>query len=315
MKRKRSSKKRQSSKVGPTDHRSDPARIPIPDDWKEHPYQGRLPHFVYRFRPLSDKQGSFDNFETRLSFELGQSKVFLAGAHEQNDPEESSPDIRLIGSEAEIIKYLKDKLSSDSSNFDRLVQHVLSSGGYLPDTLLDLVFSVYSRQVRLASFTTNPLNSVMWSHYAGWQEGELVIPHGGVCIQYSCDENWRRVGLRPVEYHCYRAVINLLEGEAAVRRSFEDAAHRKSPDWSHEQEWRLVSYLGLPDPPDAELDPRNAVLGLEHSITALIFGLNTPASVKEYALAICKSRRPCVSVFQAVRDRLQLALRLEPVDV
>jgi hypothetical protein len=314
MNRKRSaSKKRLNSQSSPIKQGSAPTSTPIPVDWKEHPYQGTLPHFVYRFRPLSNTTGSFDHFETRLSYEVGQSKIFLAGAHEQNDPEESSPDIRLIGSEGEIFKYLKERQSRDSPSFAVLLEHVLSSGGYLPDALMDLIMPVYSRQVRLASFTTNPLNSVMWSHYAKWQGGDIVVPHGGICIQYACDEGWRRAGLRPVEYHCYRAVINLLQGEAAVRKSFEDAAYRKSPDWSYEQEWRLVSYLGLPNPPDAPLDPSNAVLGIENSITALIFGLNTPANVIEHALEICKARRPCISVFQTVRDRLQLALRLEPV--
>jgi hypothetical protein len=60
---------------------------------------------------------------------------------------------------------------------------------------------VLERVQRVACFTTQAVNYSMWANYAKFvHPTNGPIDHGGICLEYQCDESWRNTTLHPVEY-------------------------------------------------------------------------------------------------------------------
>lgn len=93
------------------------------------------------------------------------------------------------------------------------------------------------RNFRVASFTVQRDNILMWSHYAN--------NHKGFCIEYSIDKtnifNNILLNLSPVIYSPKREKINeFFVNNKSIFEWYKKGLLKKSDLWSYEEEWRLI---------------------------------------------------------------------------
>lgn len=97
---------------------------------------------------------------------------------------------------------------------------------------------------RILCLTESPSHAAMWHHYAD--------QYRGVVLEMKCDDElcsaW--LGAKPVTYPREKPLVYTSDGwadlltlrqEIAIERMLDVAIHTKSPDWSYEAEWRLMS--------------------------------------------------------------------------
>jgi hypothetical protein len=99
--------------------------------------------------------------------------------------------------------------------------------------------------LRVCSFSANNRSLLMWSHYAD--------QHRGLCIEYDVSslppDDERRYALCPVIYADRFFDAGEYFRDAMQRRDFNNlwltiACSHKAPEWSYEEEWRLILSLG-----------------------------------------------------------------------
>lgn len=100
--------------------------------------------------------------------------------------------------------------------------------------------------LKICCFCENYTSTVMWGHYA---EG-----HSGICIEYNTQELLADDDIRPYLHPVIYATKRFdSTGDYSPRKTASrkfaallPACH-KSPDWSYEEEWRLVIPIGPQD--------------------------------------------------------------------
>jgi hypothetical protein len=115
---------------------------------------------------------------------------------------------------------------------------------------------------RILCLTESPAHMAMWYHYADH--------YCGAALEFQCideiDSAW--LAAKPVSYPAEKPFVYTAEGWAqllnmphdiAVRTIIHTATYTKSPDWSYEAEWRVVSSkrpTDTGDYTDYKFDPR-----------------------------------------------------------
>lgn len=110
---------------------------------------------------------------------------------------------------------------------------------------LSQVWRTMIPDLRILCLTENPSHAAMWCHYAG--------NYSGVVLEFNCvDEidsallTAERVTYPTTKPPIYTAQwwgeLMVLNQETAVQRVLDIATHTKAPDWSYENEWRVVGY-------------------------------------------------------------------------
>lgn len=289
--------------------------LPISQGWNASPFAGTLPQTLYRYRSLSN-----DWVEKRLEFEVLDEAVYLAGADDLNDPEEGRVRWKAQGSFDVALKVVVKTLLEENRNANPTdliaraseIARRMVDNSSIPKGTVDQMSSILGKLVRIACFTTRPLNGPMWTHYGNFSDGNgSITPHGGLCIEYSIDESWRRAGLRPVEYREKRPEINMLERET-LEAQFEYASRVKSPDWAYEDEWRLVAYIDAKPPWPGNLTT-NSKLKLEGSVRSVILGLNAKGTAVEKLIDIVRKKSSKIALRRVIRDESTAALILVPM--
>lgn len=148
-------------------------------------------------------------------------------------------------------------------------------------TLTKLIKKNYLNDIRnkyftVACFNNNPLNILMWSHYADNHKGFLIefkFPKkdlGRLPIPVEYTNEYPIVSL-PYSYHAFNQNLDLqIEN---TRKIF----YTKSSDWNYENEYRLINIKD-----ELALFPANL-------ISSVIFGTNTPPSIKQTLNEIIKN--------------------------
>jgi hypothetical protein len=100
-------------------------------------------------------------------------------------------------------------------------------------------------EFRILCLSARNDNAPMWNHYAD--------KYKGVVLEFACREDLDSAWLiaKPVQYPQGRPsllgkigwgrllILNQKEG---IRYLFHESSYTKTPDWSYEQEWRVVSF-------------------------------------------------------------------------
>jgi len=290
----------------------------IPDGWTVRPHVGKLPDVLYRYRSLTDA-----SVDWRLE-EISQETIFLPAADALNDPDEGRIRWSIAGSHEQAVSYVTKLLltqSNGANSTDLIVEawkradDIMKANGIVPQYLADRMDRILGKVTRIACFTEHPLNGPMWSHYATSLDASgKAVPHGGICIEYWPDEDWRKAGLRPVVYAEERPQINMLLDNRLAQ--FADAMQIKSPDWGYEKEWRLALYLQAEPASLEDLDSCDELfnsgskLKMERSVRSVIFGLwakgdHVSRLVDEMAKAC-----PHVEVKKVTRDPTTAKLKI-----
>lgn len=247
-------------------------------------YMGALPNKLYRYRSIDPNVMN----ERLINFEILEEGIFLAGLKDLNDPDEGRFLMEFAGTRAEIYSFWKDAIQSTQGNLPTLKIHsqaksntdsVLKNGGRVPENVVKHTRNVLENIVRVASFTTDPVNYSMWANYAKYfHPVEGAIDHAGICIEYECDKNWLPLNLHPVEYSDMLPILN------PVRLSVEELVktlYMKTREWRGEEEWRIMSLIQAYPPFPINLTT-NSKVKISGSITGVIFGIKTPKeAIKE----------------------------------
>lgn len=223
-----------------------------------------IPDRLYRYRAASERD--WDN--------LRNGKMWMSAANKYNDPFDSGitvdwPSLKIAGVKKMIRgathPWLDDQLRQqllDNPNPTMEYFELRVSGGATPtDHHKSLARQVIEKLDSTSPAPGNPTSSLqpivhvcslaasgrsllMWSHYAS--------QHEGFCVEYDFgrlpkgDPNRNR--LYPVHYNARR-----FDSSAHLSAAFIEAKEinatflllaclHKSPEWSYEQEWRLIEY-------------------------------------------------------------------------
>lgn len=266
-------------------------------------YSGSLPPNLYRYRSVSP-----DNLDRIIDFEIIEEGIYLAGLKDLNDPDEGRFLVIFEGTREEIAAYWKQTLASarleaPSSAIDQLAykhtDEIIRKDRHIPKHVIAYTRHVFGHVLRVACFTTLPTNYSMGANYARYSDGTTAeINHGGICIEYRCDDSWRNVNLHPVMYSDDVPKINPVSRNES---EFIKAIYSKSSEWRCEDEWRIFMIIQSMPPFPKNLTA-NSKLRAEGSVSGVIFGLQTPDHIVEEVLKRVKQSGATISFRRVVHD-------------
>ncbi len=266
-------------------------------------YAGPLPERLYRYRSVSPS--SIDRI---LNFEITEEGVYLAGLRELNDPDEGRFRITFGTDYNEILAYWQRAIAKTypempfaevflqaQSNSDRLrLSNFEIDEGAIANTRVAL-----EQLIRVACFTTQPTNYLMWANYAKhFDDDNMSIEHGGICIEYKCGEGWRSSTLHPVKYDDSVPEICVVK---QIESDLVQAIYSKSQEWRCEEEWRVTSVINSM-PPFLENLTANSRVRFENAVVGIIFGMKTPDITVEKFMSFLQIKKPGLQFKRIVRD-------------
>ena len=269
--------------------------------WIAH--KGALPERLYRYRRVTP-----ETLDRLINFEVLGEAVFLAALKDLNDPDEFRFVLKFNGTREEIFNHWCALLreASPATSVENIeaearvrAEMVLSNNNSAPIAVLEEMRNIFSNVMRVACFTTDPVNYSMWANYAQCvtQQG-ATVGHGGICIEYVCDEGWRHSTLCPVEYSHSIPVLNVLSRDEA---DMVGALYSKAYEWRAEEEWRITGLIHAM-PPFPENLAANAKVKFEGAVASVIFGMATPNNVIEEIASQIRAKNSMVALKRVVRD-------------
>lgn len=100
-------------------------------------------------------------------------------------------------------------------------------------------------EFRILCLTESPTHAAMWFHYADRYKGSVLEFR---CID-ELDSAWlsaKKVDYPPEKPEVYTAMgwaeLLMLPADQATEQVLHTSTYTKAPDWSYENEWRLVTY-------------------------------------------------------------------------
>ncbi|MDD6172876.1 MAG: DUF2971 domain-containing protein [Elusimicrobia bacterium] len=270
----------------------------------------------YKYRQLAASENATEIHPFTLSL-IQKGELYFPSPFEFNDPFDGvinySKTITITD-----IKKLMDRLSISEEQKSSLLLHYQNNFLQLPKIYASMRQNLQKKSdLRIFCFSKNPLNILMWSHYAN--------SHTGVCIgfkTYQLDE--RAFGIRvqencvnnklleanfpnmlipiPVNYTSHVAgEYDFGKGNAEV---LIEAFLNKAIDWQYEQEYRVVA--------TSDTLLKNPVMIDVNEIEEIIFGLRASSLLIEQVKDIVfKSpyKRPGPKLYQCQRISGTYALK------
>lgn len=132
---------------------------------------------------------------------------------------------------------------------------------------------------------------LMWSHYAD--------SHRGICVGFDIDElqsNFEHIFR--INYQKKFPEISILDSNQPLK--FLSAFNTKHPDWSYEEEIRVVNMHS----------PRKVKFSAQ-MIKSVYLGCEISNKTKEYILKLLDSRELKINAYQAEKDLYNLKLRFK----
>jgi hypothetical protein len=289
---------------------------PIGENWTTLKFEGTLPPVLYRYRKVK-----IDELERLIEFEVVDEAVFLAGIGQLNDPDEGRIRWVLDGSQEIIYEHLKEVITKQNPTMSRVAikreaqetaRTIMTEGRVIRPSIIEQFNSFISNLVRVACFTTHPVNKPMWSHYGNLIDGLRTLEHGGICIEYNCGESWRHMGLCPVSYSSDRPSINMIGSDHERGLQLTKAMFFKDSRWGYEDEWRIAAYMEKNAfyPANLEINSR---LQFPNCILSVIFGLNAPDNMIERVRNILNAHGRNVPLKRIVRDSSTQEFVITPI--
>jgi hypothetical protein len=224
--------------------------------------------------------------------------IYVPTAKELNDPRECRPRFVSLSSR-DVGRFLKESLYRRNPNWTLAERAEWS--GYVDGMMQRkdseeiqryMADEMYARTERTRIFSM----SARWDNLALW--AKYADNHRGYCLEFSRAE-WPFDMARPVNYgDSY---------EWDLRRP-EDTAfawtHYKSPEWSNEEEIRVVFHPTMESP--------NVVIG-SNALTRILLGKDMKMSDHEQIIEWAHKRNPALTVMDVQYDDYRHRLILAPV--
>ena len=188
-----------------------------------------VPRHLYKYRSL---RGEAKSYARDL---IVNQQLRFARPAELNDPFEFRPVVELSATHDQWRRYAKEaaqrNLSDKSRAERRRGESMMRGGTRTTKSALAASYRVTMDNVGVFSMSSQPLDLLMWPHYAD--------NHAGVCVRFASDAlvNAQHMPMR-VTYSCERPVTNPILEEPEVM--LHKAALTKGLPWAYEQEWRLI---------------------------------------------------------------------------
>jgi hypothetical protein len=188
----------------------------------------RIPRFIYKFRAaLPDSNRSMQDI-------LWHSKLWLSSPADFNDPFDTAAKLIVDSTPAERRKRFDEMLERQGVTWTKRQKEVPR---LVTKPLADLEKLAQEKsqenaeRTGICSFAGDPLNILMWSHYAS--------QHRGVCLQFDVarDSVGSFMIALPVSYSEDYPVINWV---TEFDKGAEKSLLRKHLGWSYERERRII---------------------------------------------------------------------------
>lgn len=194
---------------------------------------------------------------------FGNLKFRLTPAEDLNDPREHVPDIRLRDPKAyarNIIlrnvesAYWQNQIANPEKTPEQIWTAIIAAAEAhmqnfderaTAQQIFDMFMRVTNRNVGVLSLSENPLNELMWAHYAN--------SHSGFAVGLDVDSDFFRP--KPGEPKVCGELMNVIYSdtipvvyvEAGTLDIPKEVFFTKATNWSYEREWRMIKYLPFAD--------------------------------------------------------------------
>jgi hypothetical protein len=211
---------------------------------------------LYRYR------GNIQNEAVFLSTGF----IYVPAFDELNDPYDGLLNISITNLEdvrERTLRSLAEKYPTESpSEIESRCAEVMT--GLTPEQykkeITVIAETTFRRQFKVLSFSSDPINELMWAHYAA--------QHKGICLQFNPDSNTLIKKRRRVIYDKQPFKFAYPSKDDG---SMTQALLTKSQSWAYEQESRVFV---LHNESQVQKLESNALIGI-------IFGLLTPKATKD----------------------------------
>lgn len=203
------------------------------------PISGKL----YKYRYF-DKDGNHVKI-------LSKNLIFFSNADKFNDPFDCSIPYRYdLGNREQkfqlFLMHIEKQFPNIGEKEKRLKAKEIYKGiDFSIENQSNIQSEVINNTLGIFSLTEDPLNLLMWSHYAD--------SHLGFCIEFDGKALWDFIlwlsksgklilDLHPMEYKLEYPIINPYTEK--IFDMFKEQALTKSISWNYEKEWRLLFWDG-----------------------------------------------------------------------
>lgn len=267
---------------------------------------GSPPGILYKYTSW-DNASEKDAFRYKI---LTVPQINFAAPSSFNDPFDCQLSFGLDAkSDEEIFEYLRAKFAEDKDSIEWAELQLKSNREqYLAD-----IDTVLQQKIELQSgvfcLSEDPLNSLLWAHYASG--------HRGICVGYDTQSLIRHLdcyGSEPelITDHLsveYRELLPRLEPFLEDNREWFLQMYRfKARDWSYEQEYRLVLIK------HESLTNRERTVEISaECLSEVILGCkadnNTESEIR-IAVDKLRSSNPNVRIMRAVKSKIRFEYEL-----
>jgi hypothetical protein len=150
---------------------------------------------------------------------------------------------------------------------------------------------IHRKELGILCLTSDPLNLLMWSHYAN--------QHKGFCLGFDTMNKFFRKAIQ-VKYKQDVPIVDIFSRD---KYQAVDELLTKATDWKYEYEWRIVDCQNGPGiydyPPEA--------------LKQVILGCKINDNQKVEILELCKNKKPKPEIFQAKMSDRKFTVELEMI--
>lgn len=191
----------------------------------------------------------------------------------------------------------KDKwhLFKNYSSAQEAFLHLRATATKTLDEILNLKISTLEetmKKSRVACFSRNFNNVLMWSHYSN--------KHSGVVLGYNCndllDKKEKIVG-SDIDYRIKKRKLDAGNYAGPIEKTLESdytaiKLFTKHPSWSYEEEFRLLSH-----------NDKNGEHSIsKNSIKEIYFGCKMDISTKKSLLALLKGLNLKIDIYEMIKE-------------
>jgi len=237
----------------------------------------RVPRLLYKYRTLAGE------CKAHARSLIVDQQMYFAGPEDLNDPFECKPYLAVLSNSHQQKQYAKriaNRLAPTASRGERrrILRNITADQ---PKFILDMKRSTMETLKRMGiySLTTQPLDLLMWPHYAD--------NHRGICVQFSM-AGLTEEGITPfpVVYQERRPVCDTMI--EPPEEWLDKAVLSKADAWKYEREWRIVQSLGA----------RTVTVPMRPIVNGVLLGANISPDDKKDVLSWVRSSDRDIAVAQ-----------------
>ncbi len=255
-------------------------------------FKPKLKRFLYKYKSIHP-----DNEQSKKELRdlLVESRLWLSSPTDFNDPFDMAAHIIVDTDARKRRKHFSTFLTNEGVPYakrEQLVKNAMRKPFHTFKEDMKRIYQKHINKVGVFSFSSDPKNILMWSHYA--QE------HTGICIQFELAKDFSMLcQALPVKYRYDYPIVTWPNNFAD---NISKAVLQKHKGWEYEQEHRIVR------PKEA-----NTYLRFKpQTILRIIIGCDTDADYKEILTSVLEERRcaklPPVQLLYARRHETKYQL-------